>query len=52
MVFCGRVNPITGALDWIEEDENYDYHQEIARLVLYVIKYNTTTYVEYIHMHS
>ncbi|KAG9468143.1 hypothetical protein GDO78_013692 [Eleutherodactylus coqui] len=31
MVFCGRVNPITGALDWIEEDENYDYHQEIAR---------------------
>ncbi|XP_044125467.1 protein arginine N-methyltransferase 7 [Bufo gargarizans] len=31
MVFCGRVNPITGSLDWIEEDENYDYHQEIAR---------------------
>ncbi|CAN2389575.1 [myelin basic protein]-arginine N-methyltransferase activity [Pristimantis euphronides] len=31
MVFCGRVNPITGSLDWIEEDETYDYHQEIAR---------------------
>ncbi|KAM4017805.1 protein arginine N-methyltransferase 7 isoform 2-T5 [Anomaloglossus baeobatrachus] len=31
MVFCGRVNPITGSLDWVEEDENYDYHQEIAR---------------------
>ncbi|XP_073515406.1 protein arginine N-methyltransferase 7 [Phyllobates terribilis] len=31
MVFCGRVNPITGSLDWIEEDESYDYHQEIAR---------------------
>ncbi|XP_071973861.1 protein arginine N-methyltransferase 7 isoform X6 [Engystomops pustulosus] len=31
MVFCGRVNPITGSLDWIEEDENYDYHQEISR---------------------
>ncbi|KAM9301559.1 protein arginine N-methyltransferase 7 [Gastrophryne carolinensis] len=30
-VFCGRVNPTTGALDWVEEDENYDYHQEIAR---------------------
>ncbi|XP_018421871.1 PREDICTED: protein arginine N-methyltransferase 7 [Nanorana parkeri] len=31
MVFCGRVNPTTGALDWVEEDEDYDYHQEIAR---------------------
>ncbi|XP_075045016.1 protein arginine N-methyltransferase 7 [Mixophyes fleayi] len=30
-VFCGRVNPTTGAVDWVEEDENYDYHQEIAR---------------------
>ncbi|XP_068116847.1 protein arginine N-methyltransferase 7 [Hyperolius riggenbachi] len=30
-VFCGRVNPTTGALDWVEEDEDYDYHQEIAR---------------------
>ncbi|XP_072278976.1 protein arginine N-methyltransferase 7 [Pyxicephalus adspersus] len=31
MVFCGRVNPTTGAMDWIQEDEDYDYHQEIAR---------------------
>ncbi|KAG8437732.1 hypothetical protein GDO86_008444 [Hymenochirus boettgeri] len=30
-VFCGRVNPTTGAMDWVEEDEHYDYHQEIAR---------------------
>ncbi|XP_075433044.1 protein arginine N-methyltransferase 7 isoform X2 [Ascaphus truei] len=30
-VFCGRVNPTTGAVDLVEEDENYDYHQEIAR---------------------
>ncbi|XP_053304890.1 protein arginine N-methyltransferase 7 [Spea bombifrons] len=30
-VFCGRVNPTTGSVDWVEEDENYDYHQEIAR---------------------
>ncbi|KAM4604541.1 protein arginine N-methyltransferase 7-like [Discoglossus pictus] len=30
-VFCGRVNPTTGAVDWVEEDEDYDYHQEIAR---------------------
>ncbi|KAM8947509.1 protein arginine N-methyltransferase 7 [Pelodytes ibericus] len=30
-VFCGRVNPTTGAVDWVEEDEHYDYHQEIAR---------------------
>nr|XP_023675560.1 protein arginine N-methyltransferase 7 isoform X1 [Paramormyrops kingsleyae] len=29
--FCGRANPITGALDWVEESEEYDYHQEIAR---------------------
>uniref|UniRef100_A0A1A8DDB6 Protein arginine N-methyltransferase n=1 Tax=Nothobranchius kadleci TaxID=1051664 RepID=A0A1A8DDB6_NOTKA len=28
---CGRVNPTTGALDWVEEGEEYDYHQEIAR---------------------
>nr|XP_020661368.1 protein arginine N-methyltransferase 7-like [Pogona vitticeps] len=30
-VFCGRANPTTGAVEWLEEDENYDYHQEIAR---------------------
>ncbi|KAI7812114.1 protein arginine N-methyltransferase 7, partial [Triplophysa rosa] len=29
--FCGRANPTTGALDWVEESEDYDYHQEIAR---------------------
>ncbi|KAF7707638.1 protein arginine N-methyltransferase 7 isoform X1 [Silurus meridionalis] len=29
--FCGRANPTTGALDWMEEGEEYDYHQEIAR---------------------
>uniref|UniRef100_A0A672QUB8 Protein arginine N-methyltransferase 7 n=1 Tax=Sinocyclocheilus grahami TaxID=75366 RepID=A0A672QUB8_SINGR len=29
--FCGRANPTTGALDWVEESEEYDYHQEIAR---------------------
>lgn len=28
--FCGRANPSTGALDWVEEEE-YDFHQEIAR---------------------
>uniref|UniRef100_A0A6I8MZS1 Protein arginine N-methyltransferase n=1 Tax=Ornithorhynchus anatinus TaxID=9258 RepID=A0A6I8MZS1_ORNAN len=30
-VFCGRANPTTGAVEWLEEDEHYDYHQEIAR---------------------
>ncbi|XP_043382471.1 protein arginine N-methyltransferase 7 isoform X7 [Chelonia mydas] len=30
-VFCGRANPTTGSVEWLEEDENYDYHQEIAR---------------------
>ncbi|XP_068595159.1 protein arginine N-methyltransferase 7 [Brachionichthys hirsutus] len=29
--FCGRANTTTGALDWVEESEEYDYHQEIAR---------------------
>uniref|UniRef100_I3JXW3 Protein arginine N-methyltransferase n=1 Tax=Oreochromis niloticus TaxID=8128 RepID=I3JXW3_ORENI len=29
--FYGRANPTTGALDWVEESEEYDYHQEIAR---------------------
>uniref|UniRef100_A0A8C3L754 Protein arginine methyltransferase 7 n=1 Tax=Chrysolophus pictus TaxID=9089 RepID=A0A8C3L754_CHRPC len=29
--FCGRANPTTGSLEWVEEDEDYDYHQEIAR---------------------
>ncbi|KFV83056.1 Protein arginine N-methyltransferase 7, partial [Struthio camelus australis] len=29
--FCGRANPTTGAMEWLEEDEDYDYHQEIAR---------------------
>ncbi|XP_078400210.1 protein arginine N-methyltransferase 7 isoform X1 [Cetorhinus maximus] len=29
--FCGRANPTTGAIEWEEEDEDYDYHQEIAR---------------------
>ncbi|XP_051807780.1 protein arginine N-methyltransferase 7 isoform X2 [Acanthochromis polyacanthus] len=28
--FCGRANPSTGSLDWVEEEE-YDFHQEIAR---------------------
>uniref|UniRef100_A0A8C1T834 Protein arginine N-methyltransferase n=1 Tax=Cyprinus carpio TaxID=7962 RepID=A0A8C1T834_CYPCA len=32
--FCGRANPTTGALDWVEESEEYDYHQEIARCLL------------------
>lgn len=32
--FCGRANPTTGALDWVEESEEYDYHQEIARQVI------------------
>nr|XP_003223006.1 PREDICTED: protein arginine N-methyltransferase 7 [Anolis carolinensis]XP_016850259.1 PREDICTED: protein arginine N-methyltransferase 7 [Anolis carolinensis] len=30
-VFCGRANPTTGAVEWMEEGEDYDYHQEIAR---------------------
>ncbi|KAK0156199.1 Protein arginine N-methyltransferase 7 [Merluccius polli] len=29
--FCGRANTTDGALVWVEESEEYDYHQEIAR---------------------
>lgn len=29
--FCGRANPTTGSLEWVEQSEEYDYHQEIAR---------------------
>ncbi|XP_048172264.1 protein arginine N-methyltransferase 7 isoform X2 [Corvus hawaiiensis] len=29
--FCGRANPTTGSMEWLEEGEDYDYHQEIAR---------------------
>ncbi|KAJ8302526.1 hypothetical protein KUTeg_018922 [Tegillarca granosa] len=29
--FVSTVNPVTGKVDWIQQDENYDFHQEIAR---------------------
>ncbi|XP_061404744.1 LOW QUALITY PROTEIN: protein arginine N-methyltransferase 7 [Lethenteron reissneri] len=29
--FCGRANPTTGAMEWQQEGEDYDFHQEIAR---------------------
>ena len=29
--FVSRISPITGRLEWIAQDDNYDYHQEIAR---------------------
>ncbi|XP_071086920.1 protein arginine N-methyltransferase 7-like [Haliotis cracherodii] len=29
--FVSHANPVTGKMDWIIQDENYDYHQEIAR---------------------
>ena len=32
-VFVSHTNPVTGKTDWIVQDENYDYVQEIARLV-------------------
>ncbi|KAK9309305.1 hypothetical protein QLX08_001042 [Tetragonisca angustula] len=30
-VFIQRLNPLTGTINWEEKDENYDYHQEVAR---------------------
>lgn len=30
-VFTQKRNPITGSTEWDMQDEDYDYHQEIAR---------------------
>ncbi|XP_013380642.1 protein arginine N-methyltransferase 7-like [Lingula anatina] len=30
-VFVPRINPVTGESEWIPQNENYDYYQEIAR---------------------
>jgi len=29
--FVSRTNPVTGKLDWIVQDEDYDFQQEVAR---------------------
>ena len=29
--FVSRTSPVTGKVEWIPQDENYDYIQEIAR---------------------
>ncbi|CAL1545743.1 unnamed protein product [Lymnaea stagnalis] len=31
LTFVAHTNPVTGKMDWIVQDENYDYIQEIAR---------------------
>lgn len=30
-IFTQCLNPLTGTFTWEEKDENYDYHQEVAR---------------------
>lgn len=30
-VFIQKINPLTGISDWVIENEDYDYHQEVAR---------------------
>nr|CAD7567887.1 unnamed protein product [Timema californicum] len=30
-VFTKKINPVTGKLEWEHQDEDYDFHQEIAR---------------------
>lgn len=27
-----RISPITGKIEWLMQDDNYDFQQEIARL--------------------
>ena len=29
--FVAKVSPVTGKIDWIVQDDNYDFHQEVAR---------------------
>ncbi|GAB6024738.1 Protein arginine n-methyltransferase [Chamberlinius hualienensis] len=31
MIFAQKFNPISGKIEWEPQDENFDYHQEIAR---------------------
>lgn len=30
-MFIQCLNPLIGTANWEEKDENYDYHQEVAR---------------------
>ena len=29
--FVAKVSPMTGKMDWVVQDDNYDFHQEVAR---------------------
>lgn len=40
--FCGRTNPTTEDVEWEEESEEYDFHQEIAR----------SSYADMLHDHD
>lgn len=31
LTFLSHTNPVTGKMEWVVRDENYDYLQEIAR---------------------
>jgi len=31
--FVSRTNPVTGKLDWVVQNEDYDFQQEVARSV-------------------
>ena len=33
LAFVSQPNPVTGKMDWVLQDEDYDYTQEIARFV-------------------
>ena len=33
MTFVQRFSPVTGKMEWVQQAENYDYHQEVARYV-------------------
>lgn len=36
--FVSVINPSTGKVDWKLQDDQYDYHQEIARYVQQIVR--------------
>lgn len=59
-IFTAKLNPITGQCDWEVQNEDYDYHQEVARAAFADMlhdternqKYEQALKVAIDHMHS
>lgn len=46
-VFTQKLNPLTGENDWIIQNEDYDYHQEVARSSFADMLHDTERNVKY-----